>query len=718
MSSKKQKDQSSLINTKNSLEKKVKIKLEKLYETIKKHDFAYYENHNPTISDAEYDEIRRLILEIEKDYPSLITSNSPSLRVGAEPSEKFKKVKHSTPMLSIQNAKNKEEVIAWSDSLRNFLRIDENNIIEYVAEPKIDGLSASLIYEDGILKVGATRGNGKIGEDITENIKTIKGIPHTIDKKRAPKFLEIRGEVYMSHDNFNLLNEIQDKQGKELFKNPRNAAAGSLKQLDPKETAKRSLEFFAYAWGSASSLPYDNHYDLINFFKDLGFPTNDNFGLFKSIDELIIFYEDILERRGSLGYDIDGIVYKINRLDWRERLQSTEHHPRWAIAHKFPAEKAVTKILDIEIQVGRTGVLTPVARLSPVNIGGALVSNSSLHNFEEIKRKDIRIGDMVWVQRAGDVIPQVIKVIKEKRKNDLTSINPPDNCPVCGSKVVRDKIKLGKKEKEEKYIRCTGEFKCSSQVIERIKHFSSKSAFDIDGLGEKQINEYYSEKLIKSPVDIFYLEKKYKDNPPPFWRYTSGSKTKIGTIKDSALKLFEAINRKREIDLDRFLFSLGIRHLGLSSADLIANYYKSIDAMLENISSNSINQSMQELLSLDGVGEKVAISIIDFFQNSDTRQLIIELIESGITVKNYNKEIKETKISDKTILITGTLKTMSRAEAKVKIELLGAKLSSSLSKKTNYLIAGDKPTVSKVDKANNFGIRVFSEEEWNDFIEE
>ena len=284
--------------------------------------------------------------------------------------------------------------------------------------------------------------------------------------------------------------------------------------------------------------------------------------------------------------------------------------------------------------------------------------------------------------------------------------------------LVRDKIKFGKKEKEEKYIRCTGEFKCSSQVIERIKHFSSKSAFDIDGLGEKQINDYYSEKLIKSPVDIFYLEKKYKDNPPPFWRYTSGSKTKIGTIKDSALKLFEAINKKREIDLDRFLFSLGIRHLGLSSADLIANYYKSIDAMLENISSNSINQSMQELLSLDGVGEKVAISIIDFFQNSDTRQLIIELIESGITVKNYNKEIKETKISNKTILITGTLKTMSRAEAKVKIELLGAKLSSSLSKKTNYLIAGDKPTVSKVDKANNFGIRVFSEEEWNDFIEE
>ena len=397
MSSKKQKDQSSLINTKNSLEKKVKIKLEKLYETIKKHDIAYYENHNPTISDAEYDEIRRLILEIEKDYPSLITSNSPSLRVGAEPSEKFKKVKHSTPMLSIQNAKNKEEVIAWSDSLRNFLRIDENNIIEYVAEPKIDGLSASLIYEDGVLKVGATRGNGKIGEDITENIKTIKGIPHTIDKKRAPKFLEIRGEVYMSHDNFNLLNEIQDKQGKELFKNPRNAAAGSLKQLDPKETAKRSLEFFAYAWGSASSLPYDNHYDLINFFKDLGFPTNDNFGLFKSIDELIIFYEDILERRGSLGYDIDGIVYKINRLDWRERLQSTEHHPRWAIAHKFPAEKAVTKILDIEIQVGRTGVLTPVARLSPVNIGGALVSNSSLHNFEAVSYTHLTLPTILLV---------------------------------------------------------------------------------------------------------------------------------------------------------------------------------------------------------------------------------------------------------------------------------------------------------------------------------
>ena len=718
MLNKKQTDQSVSNKAKTSEEKKVKNKLEKFYQIVKEHDIAYYKNHNPIISDAEYDDLRRSILEIEKEYPSLVNSESPSFTIGAEPSEKFNKVKHLTPMLSIQNAKNKEEVISWSDSLRNFLRIDENQIVSYVAEPKIDGLSASLIYEDGILKVGATRGNGKIGEDITENIKTIRGIPHKIDKKRAPKFLEIRGEVYMSHDNFNLLNKIQGKQSKELFKNPRNAAAGSLKQLDPNETAKRSLEFFAYAWGSVSSLPYDNHYDLINFFKDLGFPTNDNFGLFKSIDELIIFYEDILERRESLGYDIDGIVYKINRLDWRERLQSTEHHPRWAIAHKFPAEKAVTKILDIEIQVGRTGVLTPVARLSPVNIGGALVSNASLHNFEEIKRKDIRIGDMVWVQRAGDVIPQVIRVIKEKRKNNLALINPPNECPVCGSKVVRDKIKSGKKEKEEKYIRCTGEFNCSAQAIERIKHFSSKSAFDIDGLGEKQINEYFSEKLIKSPVDIFYLEKKYSNNPPSFWRYTSGSKIKIGTIKDSAVKLFEAINKKREIDLDRFLFSLGIRHLGLSSANLIANYYKSIDAMLENISSNNFNQSMEELLSLDGVGEKVAISIIDFFQNNDTRQLIIQLIESGITVKNYNKEIKETKISNKTILITGALKTMSRAEAKVKIELLGAKLSSSLSKKTNYLIAGDKPTMSKVDKANNFGVRVFSEDEWNDFISE
>ena len=718
MLNKNQIDLTGLNKTKTSAEKKAKVRLEKLYKTIKTHDIAYYKNHKPTISDSEYDDIRRSILEIEKEYPFLVTSDSPSFKVGAEPSEKFNKVKHSTPMLSIQNAKNKEEVISWSDSLRNFLRIDQNQAINYIAEPKIDGLSASLIYEDGILKVGATRGNGKIGEDITENIKTIRSIPHKIDKKKAPKFLEIRGEVYMSHDNFNLLNKIQGKQNKELFKNPRNAAAGSLKQLDPNETAKRSLEFFAYAWGSVSSLPYDNHYDLINFFKDLGFPTNDNFGLFKSIDELIIFYEDILERRGTLGYDIDGIVYKINRLDWRERLQSTEHHPRWAIAHKFPAERAITEILDIEIQVGRTGVLTPVARLASVNIGGALVSNASLHNFEEIKRKDIRIGDMVWVQRAGDVIPQVISVIKEKRKNNLALINPPNKCPVCGSKLIRDKIKSGKKEKEEKYIRCTGEFNCSAQAIERIKHFSSKSAFDIDGLGEKQINEYFSEKLIKSPVDIFYLEKKYRNNPPSFWRYTSGPKIKIGTIKDSAVKLFEAINKKREIDLDRFLFSLGIRHLGLSSANLIANYYKSIDDMLENISSNNFSQSMEELLSLDGVGEKVAISIIDFFQNNDTKQLIIQLIESGITVKNYNKEIKKTKISNKTILITGALKTMSRAEAKVKIELLGAKLSSSLSKKTNYLIAGDKPTMSKVDKANNFGVKIFSEDEWNDFIAE
>ena len=701
-----------------SLVSKAKKELSKLYSEVNKHDEYYYREHNPKIPDNEYDDLRRSILKIEANFPSLVLATSPSLRVGAEPSEKFGKVKHSLPMLSIQNAKNREEVVSWNDGIKNFLMINDNTVIEYVAEPKIDGLSASLLYENGELTVAATRGNGLFGEDITENIKTIKGVPLTIDKKRAPKVLEIRGEVYMSHDNFYSLNKIQIEQGKEPFKNPRNAAAGSLKQLDPKETSKRSLEFFAYAWGDSSSLPYDNHYDLINFFKDLGFPINKNFGIFKTIDDLIIFYNDILEKRPDLGYDIDGIVYKLNKLDLRERLQSTEHHPRWAIAHKFPAERAVTKIIDVEIQVGRTGVLTPVARLQPIAIGGALISNASLHNFEEVSRKDIRIGDMVWVQRAGDVIPQVIKVIKEKRLKNIEPIVPPVYCPVCGAKAEKDVILSGNIEKEEKYIRCTGGLTCSAQAIERIKHFVSKGAFDIEGLGQKQIDDYFAEKIIESPVDIFYIERRYKDNPPSFWRYTSGSPNKIGTIKDSALKLFKSINSKKEIELDRFLFSLGIRHLGLTSAGLLAGHYKSIEKMLDIFSADNSIDALSDILSLDGVGKKVAISIMDFFINLESRNLIYDLIKSGVIIKNFDREIKNTKISNKTVLITGSLESMSRAEAKVKIEILGAKLSSSLSKKTNFLIAGSKPTLSKIEKAKDFGVKIFSEEEWNTFISE
>ena len=699
------------------LEDKAKKELKKLYSEVKKHDDYYYTDHSPKILDSEYDELRRSILNLEKKFPSLVLPNSPSLNIGADPSEKFDKVKHSLPMLSIQNAKNREEVISWNDGIKNFLRIGDDTTISYVAEPKIDGLSASLLYEDGVLKVGATRGNGQLGEDVTENIKTIKGVPLNIDKKKAPKVLEIRGEVYMSHDNFYLLNKIQEEQGKEPFKNPRNAAAGSLKQLDPNETSKRSLEFFAYAWGVSSSLPYNNHYELMHFFKDLGFPINENFGVFETIDELIVFYNDILEKRPDLGYDIDGIVYKINRLDWRERLQSTEHHPRWAIAHKFPAERAVTKIIDVEVQVGRTGVLTPVARLHPVTIGGALISNASLHNFEEVKRKDIRIGDTVWVQRAGDVIPQVISVIKEKRSENIKIIKSPSECPICGSSAEKEVISSGNLEKEEKYIRCMGGLNCSAQAIERIKHFSSKNAFDIEGLGQKQIDDYFFEKIIKSPVDIFYLERRFRENPPLFWRYTSGPSGKIGTIKDSALKLFKSIQSKKEVELDRFLFSLGIRHLGLSTASLIADHYKSIEKMLDTFSSDN-SQILDDLQSLDGVGKKVAISIIDFFLNDKSRNLIYDLIDAGVVVKKFDRSIKETKISNKTVLITGSLESMSRAEAKVKIEILGAKLSSSLSKKTNFLIAGIKPTLSKVQKAKDLGVRVFSEEEWNNFINE
>ena len=686
-------------------------KLNSLYEQIIEHNKKYHQDNNPSISDAEYDELVREAIEIEKEFPEFKQTNSPTDLVGSAPLEGFAKIQHKIPMLSIQNAKNIDEVNNWVDGLKSFLLLEDKEEIEFIAEPKIDGLSATLIYDKGELILGATRGDGAFGEDVTDNLRTIIDIPKSLNKNLAPDRLEVRGEVYITHDEFNDLNEKQKKDGKDIFKNPRNAAAGSLKQLDPKETSKRPLRFFAFSWGIFSDNNFNLHSDIMNYFNDLGLITNPESSTHMSVNSLEKYYNNLLDKRMDLGYDIDGIVYKLNRIDWRERLQSTGHHPRWAIAHKFPAEKAISEIIDVQIQVGRTGVLTPVARLKPVNIGGALVSNASLHNYEDIKKKDIRIGDTVWVQRAGDVIPQVIEVIKSKRKKENKEIKIPKNCPVCNSDAYREILTENKGViTYEKYIRCTGGFTCSSQAKERLKHFVSKEGFDIDGLGDKQINDYFDMGIIKDPTDIFSLEQTYRKNPPQIWVYSSGSKSKINTIKDSAIKLFKAIDDKKNINFDRFIYSLGIRHLGSSTASLLASHFIAFNNMVSVFKLHKLDE-IDEVRSLDGIGDKVVNALIDFFQNRETLNLVNDLIKMGVTIQDYEKIETDSILSGKRIVITGTLESMSRAEAKVRIESLGGKVVSSISKNTNYLITGEKPTNSKIDKANSLEVKIINENE-------
>ena len=686
-------------------------KLNSLYEQIIEHNKKYHQDNNPSISDAEYDELVREAIEIEKEFPEFKQTNSPTDLVGSAPLDGFAKIQHKIPMLSIQNAKNIDEVNNWVDGLKSFLLLEDKEEIEFIAEPKIDGLSATLIYDKGELILGATRGDGAFGEDVTDNLRTIIDIPKSLNKNLAPDRLEVRGEVYITHDEFNDLNEKQKKDGKDIFKNPRNAAAGSLKQLDPKETSKRPLRFFAFSWGVFSDNNFNLHSDIMNYFNDLGLITNPESSTHMSVNSLEKYYNNLLDKRMDLGYDIDGIVYKLNRIDWRERLQSTGHHPRWAIAHKFPAEKAISEIIDVQIQVGRTGVLTPVARLKPVNIGGALVSNASLHNYEDIKKKDIRIGDTVWVQRAGDVIPQVIEVIKSKRKKENKEIKVPKNCPVCNSDAYREILTENKGAiTYEKYIRCTGGFTCSSQAKERLKHFVSKEGFDIDGLGDKQINDYFDMGIIKDPTDIFSLEQTYRKNPPQIWVYSSGSKSKINTIKDSAIKLFKAIDDKKNINFDRFIYSLGIRHLGSSTASLLASHFIAFNNMVSVFKLHKLDE-IDEVRSLDGIGDKVVNALIDFFQNRETLNLVNDLIKMGVTIQDYEKIETDSILSGKRIVITGTLESMSRAEAKVRIESLGGKVVSSISKNTNYLIIGEKPTNSKIDKANSLEVKIINENE-------
>ncbi|HTT85453.1 MAG TPA: NAD-dependent DNA ligase LigA [Rhizomicrobium sp.] len=681
-----------------------KAELARLAEEIAANDRRYYQEDAPIISDADYDQLRKRNSAIEARYPELIRPDSPSLRVGAKPSERFAKVVHRVPMLSLDNAFDEGDVVDFVARVRRFLGLKLDDELVFVAEPKIDGLSASLRYENGIFVQGATRGDGIEGEDVTANLRTLRDVPLRLHGK-APDVLEIRGEVYMLHSDFAALNERQAKAGKPLFANPRNSAAGSLRQLDPAITASRPLHFFAYAWGEASKLPEDTQWSMLDVFKAYDFRVNPLIRRCRSTEEMLAFYRDIETRRATLGYDIDGVVYKVDRLDLQERLGFVSRSPRWAIAHKFAAEQADTILLDIDIQVGRTGTLTPVAKLKPVTVGGVVVQNATLHNEDEIARKDVRIGDTVVVQRAGDVIPQIVRVIPEKRPRGAKPYVFPDRCPVCHSHAVREvDEKTGEPEAAR---RCTGGLICSAQAVERLRHFVSRNAFDIEGLGEKHITTFYEDGLIKEPADIFRLEK----------HYGAGGKAiakREGWGEQSAANLFEAINRRRKIPLDRFINALGMRHVGETTAKLLARNFHTIEALLAAMEGP---QAMEELDSISGIGETVAEAIKDFFDEPHNREALDHLLPELDIQPVATPKAAHSAVAGKTIVFTGSLEKMTRPEAKARAEALGAKVAGSVSKKTDLVVAGPGAG-SKFAEAQKLGVEVIDEDAWLKLIGE
>ena len=681
--------------------------LVRLRDELAINDERYYVQDNPAISDARYDALRRRNDEIEKLFPDLILADSPSRRVGAAPQEKFGKVAHGVPMLSLSNAFNQQDVEDFCDRIRRFLGLPDTQELAITAEPKIDGLSANLRYEKGHLIVGATRGDGQVGENITENLRTLKDIPHHLSGT-FPDVIEVRGEVYMSHADFARLNRHQEEHNKPPFANPRNAAAGSLRQLDPAITASRPLKFFAYAWGEVSHLPFTTQCQAMEQFSRWGFEVNPHFKRCTSVEELISFYNEIEQQRSSLGYDIDGVVYKVDRLDWQHRLGFVSRSPRWAIAHKFPAEKATTILRDIEIQVGRTGQLTPVARLDPVTVGGVVVSSATLHNADEIARKGVRIGDTVIIQRAGDVIPQILGYIKEKRPQDSVAFEFPETCPICGSKVVREiNPATGR---EDVALRCSGGLVCPAQVVERLKHFVSRNAFDIEGLGAKQIEAFHRDGLVNTPADIFALQandskslKKLKDRE--------------GWGETSVKNLFKAIDDKRKIGLDRFIYALGIRYIGETTARLLARTYGTIDAFIQAMEQASDEESgaYQELMAIDGIGPTAAAALIQFFAENHNRQALDALLEH-VSPQPVEAAASDTPVTAKTVVFTGSLERMTRSEAKARAESLGAKVAGSVSARTDLVVAGPGAG-SKLKKAESLGLEILSEDDWLDLIE-
>ncbi len=692
-------------------EAQAKAELKRLAAEIAAHDKRYYQQDAPTVTDAEYDALRQRNAAIEARFPDLVRADSPSKRVGAAPTGKFKKVRHALPMLSLDNAFAEQDVVDFVMRIRRFLKLGEDEKLAFSAEPKIDGLSMSLRYEGGELVTAATRGDGAEGEDVTANIRTLEDVPKKLKGRNVPDICEVRGEVYMTKHAFLALNERQKAAGDTIFANPRNSAAGSLRQKDPKVTASRPLGFFAYAWGEMSSMPADTQSGMIKWFEGCGFKTNPLTKLCRTTEELIAFHRKIEEERAELDYDIDGVVYKVDRIDWQERLGFVSRTPRWGIAHKFPAERAITILKDIEIQVGRTGALTPVGKLDPVGVGGVIVQNVTLHNEDYIKGiggdgeplrdgRDIRIGDTVIVQRAGDVIPQVVDVVIDKRPKNARPYHFPKKCPCyLHTDVVREETATGE---EGARTRCTGEFACPYQKVQHLMLFVSRRAFDIEGLGEKQIELFFEKEWVTEPADIFTLERKHRDQ----------LLEEEGFGETSVRNLFTAIEARRSIALDRFIYALGIRQVGETTALALARGYGSWKAFHEaglKVAKGD-EETIAEMDALDQIGDTVIRAVAAYFGESHNRG-IVERLTKEVKILDAEKPKKDTAIAGKTVVFTGALEKMTREEAKAQAERLGAKAAGSVSKKTDYVVAGPGAG-SKLADAKKFGVTVLSEDEW------
>ena len=692
--------------------------LARLAAEIAHHDKLYHQKDAPEISDAAYDALVNRNKAIEARFPGLKRLDSPSARVGAAPASGFAKVTHSRPMLSLDNGFSTEDVTDFLGRIRRFLKLPDDSDIEMVAEPKIDGLSAALTYENGRFVQGATRGDGSVGEDITRNLATIADLPKQLHGRHQGKLIEVRGEVYMQHADFRQLNKTREADGEAVFANPRNAAAGSVRQLDPAITASRPLRFFAYAEGETSGAIDDckTHWDFLERLKEWGFPVNPLVKRCEDEKALLAFYEKIGAQRAKLDYDIDGVVYKVDRRDWQQRLGFVGRAPRWALAHKFPAERAETRLNAITIQVGRTGALTPVAELEPITVGGVVVSRATLHNEDEIERKDIREGDWVVVQRAGDVIPQIVEVIKKRRPRDSKPYKFPSKCPVCHSLAIR--------EIDEAVRRCTGGLICPAQAVERLRHFVSRGAADIEGLGEKHIQAFWDEGWLKTPGDIYRLT-----------NHRDELVAREGWGEQSVKKLLDAIEARRRLPLDRFIYALGIRQVGEQTAKLLARHYETLaawrDAMIDASRglkeatkqsseelpldvwklATSLSPAIGDLDAIEGIGPSVANDIVEFFAEPHNREVLKDL-EREIEVPTFKApKIGNSPVAGKTVVFTGTLETMGRNEAKAKAESLGAKVAGSVSSKTDYVIVG-ADAGSKAKKAAELGVKTLTEQEW------
>lgn len=670
--------------------------LARLAEEIARHNRLYHSEDDPEISDAEYDALVRRNAELEAQFPHLVRADSPAKLVGAAPAAHLGKVQHALPMLSLENAFSDDEVADFIGRVRRFLSLAPDEEVALTAEPKIDGLSCSLRYEKGVLRQAATRGDGSQGEDVTANVRTIGDIPQKLSGE-APDVFEIRGEVYMSKADFAALNERQAESGGKIFANPRNAAAGSLRQLDPAITASRPLRFLAHGWGEASALPGDTQCEVMKAMEAWGLPLSHDFVRFTDPEKMLSHYRGIEAKRADLPFDIDGVVYKVDRLDWQRRLGQVAKAPRWALAHKFPAQRAETTLKAIDIQVGRTGKLTPVARLEAVTVGGVVVTNATLHNADEIQRLDVRVGDRVMLQRAGDVIPQIVGVVTPAEAHAaLPEYVFPTVCPACESAAAA--------EDGEVDIRCTGGLICPAQRVERLRHFVSRQALDIEGLGQKSIEDFFRDGLIHSPADIFRLKDKIELLAK-----------KEGWGGTSIKNLLDAIEAKRRPPLDRLLFGLGMRHVGRVTGRDLAKHFGSLEALRDTaVRAATDPDALTDIVCIEGVGPAVAQAIVDFFAEPHNLEVVNDLL-SEVTPPPFAVETVESPVSGKTLVFTGSLETLSRDEAKAQAEALGAKVSGSVSAKTDLVVAGPGAG-SKLKKAAELGIEVIDEAAWNEIV--